>query len=149
MDLISLVTDPIDAARLLAHCQAPDCGAVALFLGTVRDHHEGKQVTWLEYEAYPRMAENRMREIGEDMRRRWQLGPIAMTHRVGRLAIGEVSVAVAVASPHRAEAFEACRYAIDTLKESVPIWKRESGEGGQVWIEGPALIPTTEPPPAG
>lgn len=139
--MVSLTQDAIDYAALTEAVLAPHCGAVALFLGTVRDL-TGEQVTvYLDYEAYPPMAEKKLAEIEADVRRRWVVGEVALVHRLGRLAVGEVSVAVAVSAPHRAAAFDACRFAIDTLKELVPIWKRENAPGGASgWVhpEAPA-----------
>lgn len=112
-------------------------GAVVTFCGVVRNHSGPRRTAYLEYEAYEEMAEREMAAIGAEVRRRWDAADIAIVHRVGRLAIGELSVLIAVASPHRGEAFEACRFAIDRLKESVPIWKKEVSEDGQVWVEGP------------
>src|SRR5215475_10258929 len=120
-----LTRDSIDYHALTESVRSPHCGAVVLFLGTVRDL-TGEQVTvFLDYEAYPPMAEKKMLVVEEEVRRRWPVGEVAMVHRLGRLAVGDVSVAVAVSSPHRAEAFDACRFALDTLKQRVPIWKKE------------------------
>ena len=110
-------------------------GAVALFLGRVRVHNQGRRVLHLEYQAYAGMAESEMRKIADEARRRFPITVLALVHRTGRLEIGEVSVAVAVAAPHRGAAFDACRFAIDALKSTVPIWKKEVFEGGEVWIE--------------
>src|SRR5262249_12964286 len=105
------------------------------FLGTVRDLTDGRATEALDYEAYPVMAEKKMAEIEDDLRRRWPVGDMAMVHRLGRLVLGEVSVAVAVSCPHRAQAFEACRHAIDRLKELVPIWKCENwSDGTTEWV---------------
>ncbi|VTR90733.1 molybdopterin converting factor : Molybdopterin converting factor, large subunit OS=Singulisphaera acidiphila (strain ATCC BAA-1392 / DSM 18658 / VKM B-2454 / MOB10) GN=Sinac_3710 PE=4 SV=1: MoaE [Gemmata massiliana] len=133
--MFRLTHDVIDHANLLETARSPHCGAVVLFLGTVRDL-TGQQVTvFLEYEAYAPMAEKKLAEIEADARRRWPIGEIAIAHRLGRLEVGEVSVAVAVSCPHRAEAFEACRYVIDTLKELVPIWKKENApDGTGEWV---------------
>jgi len=110
-------------------------GALALFSGVVRDQTGGRRVKFLEYEAHGPMALAKMREIALAIRRRWPIiSRIAVVHRIGRLEIGESSVMIAVSSPHRAEAFEACRFAIDTLKETVPIWKKEHFEDGEVWV---------------
>lgn len=116
-------------------CVRPDCGAVVLFSGTVRDHAEGRtDVTALEYEAYEEMVVPKLREIAAETRARWaDVGRIALVHRVGRLALGESSVVVAVSSPHRPEAFQAARFAIDALKVSVPVWKREIWADGSDW----------------
>lgn len=133
---VRLQAEPLDLGRLLAFVQAPSLGAVAVFLGTVRDHHAGRTVLHLEYEAYPEMAEAELGKIAEEARARFQVARVAIAHRTGRLEIGEASVAVVVGSEHRREALEACRFVIDTLKRTAPIWKREVFEGGAVWIEG-------------
>ena len=133
--MIRLTHDPIDYHALTESVRRPDCGAVVLFLGTVRDLTDGKVTVALDYEAYPGMAEKKMAEIEADTRSRWAVGAIALVHRLGRLEVGEVSVAVAVSCPHRGEAFEACRHAIDRLKELVPIWKRENwSDGSTEWV---------------
>ena len=133
--MVRLTHDPIDPGALLETVRSPHCGAVALFLGTVRDL-TGEQVTvFLDYEAYPPMAEKKMAEIEVEARRRWEVGEVGLVHRLGRLSVGEVSVAVAVSAPHRSAAFDACRYAIDALKELVPIWKRENApDGSGTWV---------------
>lgn len=117
-----------------ARVRDPSCGAVTLFIGTVRDVSKGRKVLYLEYEAYKEMAEKKLAEIGDEIRERWGLDRVAISHRVGHLDLGEASVIIAVASPHRGEAFEACRHAIETLKKTVPIWKKEVWEDGEVWI---------------
>jgi molybdopterin synthase catalytic subunit len=134
--MIRLTTDPIDHHALTEQVRRAGCGAVVTFLGTVRDLTGDRVTVALDYEAYPAMAEKKMAEIEADTRARWPVGAIAMVHRLGRLEVGEVSVAVAVSCPHRAEAFEACRYAIDTLKSTVPIWKKEIYTDGEQWVEG-------------
>lgn len=135
--MVSLTPDPIDYHGLTESVRSPHCGAVALFLGTVRDLTGDRVTTHLDYQAYPAMAEKKLAEVEAEVRRRWPVGGVALVHRVGRLEVGEVSVAVAVSSPHRAEAFEACRFAIDTLKDVVPVWKRENAPGGAAeWVEG-------------
>jgi molybdopterin synthase catalytic subunit len=126
---------PIDSSMVEEKVKAPGCGGLVTFLGTVRGESRGQQILRLEYEAYPGMAEKKMREIGEAMAERWPGIRIAMAHRVGQLEVGEVAVAIAVATPHRAEAFEACRYAIDRLKTLVPIWKKEVAVNGEYWVE--------------
>jgi molybdopterin synthase catalytic subunit len=124
--MVQLTRDPIDFAALTEAVRSPHAGAVALFLGTVRDL-TGDQVTeFLDYDAYPPMAEKKLAEIEAEVRRRWPVLEVALAHRLGRLTVGEVSVAVAVSTPHRADAFAACRFAIDTLKEVVPIWKKDT-----------------------
>lgn len=133
--MVRLTRDAIDYAALTELVRHPHCGAVALFLGTVRDL-TGEHVTvFLEYDAYGPMAEKQLAEIEADVRRRWPVGGVALVHRLGRLAVGEVSVAVAVSCPHRAEAFDACRHAVDALKKLVPIWKKENGpDGPGEWV---------------
>jgi molybdopterin synthase catalytic subunit len=133
--MFRLTRDVIDYHSLTDAVRSPKCGAVVLFLGTVRDL-TGEQVTvFLDYEAYAPMAEKKLAEIEAEVRRRWPVGDIAMIHRLGRLDVGAVSVAVAVSCPHRKEAFEACQYAIDTLKELVPIWKKENApDGTGEWV---------------
>jgi molybdopterin synthase catalytic subunit len=134
--VIELVTTPIDPDQVVRTVASPKAGAVVTFDGIVRDHARGKSVTHLFYEAYPEMAKTEMAKIREQALERWPLQGLAIVHRTGRLEIGESSVFIAVASAHRADAFEACRFAIDTLKTSVPIWKQEHYEDGEVWIEG-------------
>jgi molybdopterin synthase catalytic subunit len=129
--MIRLTREPIDYNALTEAVRSPHCGAVALFLGTVRDLTGEQVTTHLDYEAYPPMAEKELARIEAEARRRWPVGEIALVHRLGRLDVGEISVAVAVSCPHRADAFAACRYAIDALKESVPIWKKENAPDGQ------------------
>ncbi len=126
---------PIDAAMVEEKVRWAGCGGVVTFLGAVRAESRGKKIERLEYEAYGGMAVKKMREIGEEMARRWPGVRVAIAHRTGALDVGEVAVAIAVAAPHRAEAFEACRYAIDRLKEVVPIWKKEIAEDGACWVE--------------
>ncbi len=130
---IRLVREPIDLASLTS--TAPGDGALCLFVGVVRNENRGREVLYLEYEAYEEMALPLMTEIGAEARRRWPLTELRMVHRLGRLGIGEASVAVAVASPHRGEAFAAGRFLIDTLKATVPIWKKEYYADGSAWLE--------------
>ncbi|HXG09902.1 MAG TPA: molybdenum cofactor biosynthesis protein MoaE [Gemmataceae bacterium] len=133
--MIQLTTEPIDYHALTEQVRRRDCGAVVLFLGTVREVTGGRVTTALDYEAYAGMAEKKMAEVERETRQRWPVGEMAIVHRLGHLDIGEVSVAVAVSCPHRAQAFEACRYAIDRVKEIVPIWKKENwADGGSAWV---------------
>ncbi len=133
--MVRLTHEPIDFTALTESVRSPHCGAVALFLGTVRDLTGDEVTEFLEYEAYPPMAEKKLNEIEAEVRGRWKLGEVAMVHRLGRLAVGEISVAVAVSAPHRDAAFEACRFAIDTLKQVVPIWKKDlASVGTGNWI---------------
>ncbi len=134
------VLDPTEIHNLVLSDAA---GAVSLFLGVVRDNNLGRDVGYLEYDAYPAMATKVMRQIAEEIRERWDVLDVAMHHRIGRLEIGEASVAVAVASAHRGEGIEACHYGIDRLKAIVPIWKKEVWSDGEEWIEG-SLTPVTE-----
>ena len=140
--LVRLLREPIDLPAL--HQAGRGDGAVCVFVGVVRDHNQGMAVRHLEYEAYQEMALPLMQEIAQEARRRFGVSQVRIEHRLGRLQIGEASVAVAVASPHRAEAFEACRFAIDTLKATVPIWKKEFYADGEVWIEGPGACAHAE-----
>lgn len=128
---------PVDEAMRWASERG--CGAVVTFCGTVRDFSDGRpDVTSLEYEAYDSVAPRRLREVADTARGRWpELARVALLHRVGTLDVGEVAVVVAVSSPHRAEAFEAAQFCIDTLKETVPIWKRETWAGGREWALDP------------
>jgi len=133
--MYSLSTDPIDLSALIAAVRDPAAGATATFLGLTRNHNDGRAVTLLEYEAYPGMAEQEMERIGMEASRRWPIHKIAVVHRTGPVPVGEASVAIAVSAAHRKEAFAACQFVIDRLKETVPIWKKEYFEGGDVWIE--------------
>ena len=133
--MVHLTRGAIDVAAL--HSVSAADGALCVFVGVVRNQNAGRPVLSLEYEAYEEMALPLMEEIAAAVRRRWPVTDVRMVHRLGHLEIGDASVAVAVASPHRDEAFAACRYAIDTLKASVPIWKKERYADGAVWLEGP------------
>ena len=130
-----LTRGPIDVAALLASVPTSKDGAVATFSGVVRDHHDGRAVLWLEYEAHEAMAQKQIGSLIEDAQSRWPIGAVAIRHRLGRLEIGETSVAIAVAAAHRAEALEACRWLIDTLKAQVPIFKKEAYADGVSWVE--------------
>jgi molybdopterin synthase catalytic subunit len=133
--MAALTREPIDLPRLEG--TAPADGALCLFVGVVRDHHQGRRVLRLEYEAYEEMALPLLERIEEEARQRFPVSRVRVVHRLGSLEVGEASVAVAVTAAHRAEAFAACHWAIDTLKATVPIWKKEYGEAGAVWMEGP------------
>jgi len=135
--LPKIVGTKIDVQKSLAGVGDPTAGGTVVFVGTVRNHHRGKKVLGLEYEVYQRMAETKLQEIEEEAKRRWPIKHISIVHRKGRLRIGDVSVVIAVSAEHRAEAFEACRFAIESLKHTVPIWKRETTpEGKTEWVEG-------------
>ena len=135
-DFFQLVREPIRPRELTDSLKAPEDGALVVFDGFVRNNFRGRQTLYLEYEAYEPMAYAKMREIGAQIREKFQVHRVAIVHRLGRLEIGETSVWIGVSSAHRAAAFDACRYAIDTLKRSVPIWKKEYFAGGAVWAEG-------------
>ena len=126
---------PLDVAEVVQRVAAPGMGGIVTFVGTVRDHARGRPIRHLEYEAYPEMAEREMEAIAREAEQRWPGARLAAAHRVGHLEIGELAVVVVVAAPHRAEAFDACRYAIDTLKQRVPIWKKEVATDGEYWVE--------------
>jgi len=132
--MYEIVSHPIDAATVTAAVADSGTGATVTFIGTTRDHNDGRRVTQLEYEAYPEMAIGEMRKIGDTAQQRWPITRIAIVHRIGVVAIGEASVVIAVSAGHRRAAFDACHFAIDRLKEIVPIWKKEHFEGGEVWI---------------
>lgn len=132
--MIKIITKNIDVEEILQSVQDPSAGGIDIFIGTTRNHSDGKQVISLEYEAYDPMALKMMNVIEEEVRRRWQIKKISIVHRVGTVAIGEASVVIAVSSVHRKEAFEACRYAIDVLKKNVPIWKKEVFVDGEMWV---------------
>ena len=129
-----LSKEPLSLDAAVEEVRRDEAGAIATFVGTVRVESRGRRVRWLDYEAYPDMAENVMAQIAAQLRERYDLCEVAMHHRVGRVEIGEPSVVVAVSAPHRADALAACRDAIDTLKETVPLWKKEVYEGGEEWI---------------
>jgi molybdopterin converting factor subunit 1 len=131
---IEIVRGPIDVAALERAASDPGAGAIVTFAGTTREENAGRRVTRLEYEAYEPMALSEMRKIAREAGKRWPIVRIGIAHRVGVVEIGETSVAIAVAAAHRAEGFDACCFAIDRLKEIVPIWKKEYFEGGELWI---------------
>lgn len=149
-DLVLLVRDPIAADTLIRHVRQADDGAVVTFDGCVRNQSHGRKTLYLEYEAYESMALEKMKEIATSLHTLFAIDGVAMAHRLGRLEIGETSVFISVSAPHRKAAFEACRHAIDTLKKTVPIWKKEYFEDGAVWADGelppvPAATPAAKP----
>jgi molybdopterin synthase catalytic subunit len=138
--MAELVRAPIDVARLLAEAARPDCGAIALFLGTTRDHHDGRRVVRLGYEAYDAMALAALAWLEREACARWEIASCRIVHRLDEVPVKEPSVAVVVAAAHREPAFDACRWAMDELKRTVPIWKKEHfAEGGESWVEGTPL----------
>jgi molybdopterin synthase catalytic subunit len=144
---VELTSDPIDFAALTESVRSTQAGAVVLFLGTVRELTQGRRTVALDYDAYPDMARRTMQELAEEAARQWPIERAALVHRLGRLELGDVSVAVAVSCPHRGQAFEAGRFLIDRLKEVVPIWKRENwADGTTEWVHPGA---ESAPPPPG
>ena len=142
--MIQITSEPLDPEAITALVKEPTNGAVVTFLGTTRDSTGDRRVLHLEYEAYAPMAEKKLAEIAREMRERYSVEDVAIAHRLGRLEVGETSLVVAVASPHRKEAFGACQYAVDRIKQTVPIWKKEYFEGGEVWIESPEDVAMRE-----
>ena len=135
---------PLDVAGVAAAVAGPRCGAVATFIGLVRNENAGRRVKYLDYEAYAPLAVKSFERIAAEAAERWPSVNLAIHHRIGRLEIGDASVAIAAASPHRAEAFSVSRYAIERVKQISPIWKHEHFEGGDVWIEGATADPLDE-----
>jgi molybdopterin synthase catalytic subunit len=138
--LFAVTREPLDAGRLTSLVRRDESGAVAVFLGVARNESEGRRVVALEYDAYPEMAARKLRAVADEARARWPITGMAIHHRIGRLAIGEASLVVAVSAGHRREAFAACEYAVDRVKQTVPIWKKEiwaDGEGA--WVAGHAV----------
>jgi len=147
--VIKITDEPLDPEAITARVRRDSNGAVVTFLGTTRDFTAGRTVLHLEYEAYRPMADRKLAEIVDEIRERWSIEDVAIAHRLGRLEIGETSLIVAVASPHREAAFAACQYSVDRIKEMVPIWKKEFFEGGEVWVgsqEGPPIEEPAEVP---
>jgi len=144
MNRFHLTADPLNAEAIVVSVSSAGCGAVATFIGLVRDYNQGRRVEWLDYEAYPALAVKTFERIGSEAAARWPFVALAIHHRVGRIAIGESSVVIAAASPHRADAFAACRYAIERVKQIAPVWKHEHFEGGDVWVEGATADPEDE-----
>jgi molybdopterin synthase catalytic subunit len=134
--VIVITPQPLDREALIAAVAHPGVGGIVVFEGVVRDNARGKQVRYLEYDVYQEMAIEQIRAIVAEAEQRWGAERVAIAHRIGRLEIGEASVIIVVATPHRNEAFEACRYIIDTLKSRVPIWKKEVATTGEDWVEG-------------
>ena len=143
---VAVTADPLDLQALtqeVSRTAAAD-GAITSFIGLVRDHNQGRRVSYLEYEAYEPLAVRALNLIVEESAGVWPTARLAVHHRIGRLQIGEASIIIVAASPHRAEAFAACRYMIERVKQIVPIWKHEHFEGGDVWLEGATADPADE-----
>ena len=132
--MIKITSEPLNPEEITAQVRRDSNGAVITFLGTTRDFSEGRNVEYLEYEAYQPMAENMLQQIADELREKWDIDDFAVAHRVGRVDIGEISLVVALSSPHRQQAFEAGQYVVDRIKQLVPIWKKEAFEGGEVWV---------------
>jgi molybdopterin synthase catalytic subunit len=141
---VAVTSQPLDSEALVALVDAKGDGAVVTFAGLVRDHNQGRQVQFLEYEAYEPLAIRALQRIVDEAHELWPSARVAVHHRLGRLEIGEASIVIAAASPHRADAFAACRYTIERVKQIVPIWKREHFDGGDVWLEGATADPDDE-----
>ena len=134
--MVELTSEPLEPQKALDLVRNPDYGGLVLFLGTVRARSRGRKVLCLQYEAYPPMAEKRLQGIEEEMKRRWGPLEVAILHRLGRVEVGEIGVAIAVSTPNRRQAFAACRFAIDQVKKSVPLWKKEIFPDGWEWAKG-------------
>lgn len=138
--MYKVTRDRLDPQAVVDEVTKDSDGAIISFVGVVRRYSRGKQVLYLEYEAYEDMVEKVMAQIGEEVKERWPIGEVAIQHRIGRMEIGEASLVVVVASPHRKEAFEAIRYAVERVKEILPVWKKEVWEDGSSWVEGDELV---------
>ena len=132
--MIEITHEPLDPQAITAKVRKASNGAVVTFLGTTRDSTGSRRVLHLEYEAYRPMADKKLAELDDELRERWSIEDVALAHRLGRLEIGDISLVVAVAAPHRKDAFAACHYGVDRIKQMVPIWKKEFFEGGEVWV---------------
>ena|SRR5437867_3236306 len=135
-DIYQIVQGVLQLDMLAKQLSQPEDGAVVIFAGIVRNNSQGRKTLYLEYEGYEPMALRKMREIGETLKQKWAVNRVGIVHRLGRLEIGETSVGIVITSAHRRIAFEACHFAIDTLKKIVPIWKKEFFEDGEIWVEG-------------
>jgi molybdopterin synthase catalytic subunit len=145
--MFAITRDPLDPAPLVEAVRRDESGAVALFYGVVRNENLGRSVRYLEYDAYDAMALKKMHQVADEVAAKFAIDGIGVLHRIGRLEIGETSLLVAVSSPHRREAFEACHFAVDRIKQTVPVWKKEVWDDGSEWIEGyvPDVPERTEP----
>lgn len=132
--MFEIKRDPLHIEEVVDKVKSDSSGAIATFIGTVRNESMGKKVLYLEYDAYEEMAIKKLREIGEEIKKKWEIDKIAVIHRIGRLDIGERSVVIAVSAPHRKDALLACQYIINRIKEIVPIWKKEVWEDGETWV---------------
>lgn len=144
--LIRVTSDELNPGEAIAAVASPAAGAISVFLGVVRDNNLGRKVQYLEYDAYPSMAEKVMRELAEEAKERFDLKDCAVLHRTGRLEIGETSLLIAVSCGHRAESFEAGHWLVNEIKKKVPVWKKEVWEDGEAWIEGPESLGMQQAP---
>ena len=142
--MIEITYDALDPEAITDRVRSRTAGAVITFLGTTRDNTADRDVLYLEYEAYEPMAEKKLTEVAQEMMGRWSLTGVAISHRLGRLEITDISLVVAVSSQHREHAFEAGQYGVDRLKQIVPIWKKEYFRGGEVWVESPEDVALRE-----
>ena len=132
--MIEITREPIHPEAIIGKVRKDDYGAIVTFIGTARGTSRGKKVLFLEFDTYQGMAEKKLREIAGEIKNKWHLDDVAVSHRIGRVDIGEIIIVIAVGAPHRKEAFAACKYAIDRIKIDVPIWKKEIGEEGGGWV---------------
>ncbi len=137
--MIKIVEKKINLQKAIEDAMGDECGAVSVFIGTVRNRNEGRRVRGIRYEAYKEMAEKHLKDIAGEIKRRWKTDRVSIVHRVGKLKVGEISVVVAVGTPHRADSFEACRYGIERIKKYLPVWKQEFYDGGRIWVKGNKL----------
>jgi molybdopterin synthase catalytic subunit len=142
--LYHITPEPLDPSALAALVSSAESGGLTMFTGLVRDHNAGRRVLWIDYEAHDALAATVFARIGAEARERWPGATLAIHHRTGKVGIGEASVVIAAASAHRAEAFSACRFAIERVKQIAPVWKHEHFEGGDIWIEGATADPEDE-----
>jgi molybdopterin synthase catalytic subunit len=143
-DRYRISAEPLDPIAIATLVSGPSSGGLTIFTGLVRDHNAGRRVLWIDYEAHAALARTVFTRIGVEAQERWPGAVLAIHHRVGKVGIGEASVVIAAASAHRAEAFSACRFAIERVKQIAPVWKHEHFEGGDVWIEGATADPEDE-----
>lgn len=134
--MIGIVEKPISINRVIRDAMGDECGAIDIFVGTVRNNNEGRIVRGILYDAYKKMAEKNLRDIAEEIMERWKTKRVSIVHRIGRLKVGEISVVIAIGTQHRKDAFEACRYAIERIKEYLPVWKQEFYKDGKRWVKG-------------
>lgn len=133
--MVEITNKTINVQQVIRKAQSPEAGGICVFIGTVRNHSRGREIVALEYEAYEEMAAKTINEIRDEIRLKWDVRKIAISHRVGHLKVGDIAVVIAISAAHRKESFAACQYAIDRLKETVPIWKKEISVDGESWIE--------------